>query len=480
MIKEIKNQKNGKTSYNLEQEIKEQEKELNAIKQVFELNDLNALNVLPIKNIQKTKKNSVRIPKKLTEREKEKRKELKKLQEIEELQKIQMTLFKDINKHRKRNNQLNPISQRIPSTGKEFYKTEDVFASNLNKECEKILGNKKNKKYNPSKTVIESDWINKKNININTKLTQYKRINNKIDYNKEYNKEINDINEIINNSNKNDNIDNDEDKDKKFLDNLDNNLKIFYMTKTLKIFEFLKEINLVRYIQCFLNEGFDLFEEFIELPLDFFDKMKNPFLNQKQREKLYKKLEPYKNINKKQKINNENKKGILNNENKKEILNDENKKELNIKIKSEIGCGTNTEIIEKNIEKIKVDNSSNYPVDNSVLTPDDFICCWNCYKPLKKENSILKKDNNLYKDDELAIFQYKNFCSEKCYKIFENEKIVKKLFKTENINQFTDTKNKEEKETNKDNENLINDKGSNINDEEDYSEEDNYDPMDDF
>ena len=119
-------------------------------------------------------------------------------------------------------------------------------------------------------------------------------------------------------------------------------------------------------------------------------------------------------------------------------------------------------------------------MDNSVLTPDDFICCWNCYKPLKKENSILKKDNNLYKDDELAIFQYKNFCSEKCYKIFENEKIVKKLFKTENINQFTDTKNKEEKETNKDNENLINDKGSNINDEEDYSEEDNYDPMDDF
>ena len=105
--------------------------------------------------------------------------------------------------------------------------------------------------------------------------------------------------------------------------------------------------NLVRYIQCFLNEGFDLFEEFIELPLDFFDKMKNPFLNQKQREKLYKKLEPYKNINKKQKINNENKKEILNNENKKEILNDENKKELNIKIKSEIGCGTNNEIIEK-------------------------------------------------------------------------------------------------------------------------------------
>jgi len=41
MIKEIKNQKNGKTSYNLEQEIKEQEKELNAIKQVFELNDIN-------------------------------------------------------------------------------------------------------------------------------------------------------------------------------------------------------------------------------------------------------------------------------------------------------------------------------------------------------------------------------------------------------------------------------------------------------
>ena len=107
MIKEIKNAKISKTSYNLEQEIKEQERELNALKKVYELNDINALNVLPLKNFPKTKKNSVRIPKKLNDEEKERRKELKKLKEVEELNRIQMTLFKDIKSQRK-NHKLNP------------------------------------------------------------------------------------------------------------------------------------------------------------------------------------------------------------------------------------------------------------------------------------------------------------------------------------------------------------------------------------
>ena len=56
MIKDKSNVKFWKTSSNLEQEIKEQERELNALKKVYELNDINALNMLPLKNLPKTKK----------------------------------------------------------------------------------------------------------------------------------------------------------------------------------------------------------------------------------------------------------------------------------------------------------------------------------------------------------------------------------------------------------------------------------------
>ena len=145
MIKDKSNAKFWKTSYYLEQEIKEQERELNALKKVYELNDINALNMLPLKNLPKAKRNSVRVPKKLNDEEKERRKGLKKLKEIEELNKIQMTLFKDVKMFRKKNNKLEPISQRNPFTKKHFCQTEDYFAINLNKECDNILnGNKKN------------------------------------------------------------------------------------------------------------------------------------------------------------------------------------------------------------------------------------------------------------------------------------------------------------------------------------------------
>jgi len=469
MIKEIKNAKISKTSYNLEQEIKEQERELNALKKVYELNDINALNVLPLKNFPKKKKNSVKIHKKLNDEEKERRKELKKLKEVEELNKIQMTLFKDIKSQRK-NYKLNPISQRTNSFGRKYFQTEDYFVQNLNKECDKILGDTKktkNKKYNPIKTVIESDWT--KEISNKSKLTKNKIKSSRFTFYKDYKNEMNDIKRIINNNNE---INSDEEKDKEFLDKLDINLKKFYMSKTRQIFDFLNEINLCRYIHYFLDQGYDLFEEFLELPQDFFDKMKNPFLNQKQREKLFQKLSTYKNNNKK--VINPNK------ENKKEINYEMNKE--NIKTKNETGCGTYTVMINKEIPKIKIDNSCNYSVNNSlILNPNEIICCWNCLKPLKKENSIMKEYNinNLSVDDP-DTFKYKYFCNEKCLKDFETEKNKKNLNVTDIKNELILNENdiKDENVIKKKINNNISNNSNN--EEEEFFEGDNYDPMDDF
>ena len=472
MIKDKNNVKYWKTSYNLEQDIKEQERELNALKKVYELNDIKALNVLPLKNLPKLKRNSVRVPKKLNDEEKERRREIKKLKEIEELNKIQMTLFKDIKFHKKKNIKLEPINQINPLSHRRFFQTEDCFANNLNKECDTILGeNKKNinknKKFNPYKTNVD---INLEKRACNAQLNKIKEIESKFNYKKE-SKEIKEIKKIISNKNE---LNNDEDKDKDFLDNLDNNLKNFYMTKTRDIFYFLKEINLCRYIHYFLNAGYDLFEEFLELPLDFFDKMQNPFLNQNQREKFYHQISLYKknNINN---TTNDKKEIVSNKEIKKEIKIDLNKEKK--KMMSEVGCDADI-TIKKEKPKIKVDNSCNFSVNNSlILSPDEIICCWSCLKPLKKDDSIKKEyDINISGDDDPNLFKYKYFCSEKCRTIFEKEKKEKILNETKIKNELiNEIKNKKENK----NENEINiNKGNNEDDS--LEEEDNYDPMEDF
>ena len=465
MIKEKKNVHRAKTLNNLEKDIIEKEKELNALKKAFELNDFTALNILPMKFASKTKRHSIKIPKELNNEINEKRKELKKLKEIEELDKIQMTLFKNIKSQRNKNYKLNPITQRINSTdkNKKYFQTEDVFANNLNKECEKILGNKIININNKIKlnSTMTNQW-QKNNDNI---LKKFEKVNYRTKYINEFRKEMNDIDKIINinnkiindkkNTNKDDNIydiDSDEEKDKEFLNNLDKNLKMFYSSKTQQIFDFLKSINLCRYIHHFLNSGVDLFEEFISLPKNFFEKMSNPFLTQKQIDKLYKKISSYKNS-----IN-----------------------EPKTKTKNELGCGTET-IIKKDINipkpKIKIDKSSNYSVNNSInlINKDELICCWNCLKPLKKENAILKENDKITNEDEDSIiFKYKYFCSDICVNIFQNENNIKNV-KNNIENNFDD------KEIDNNINNNINANNRNMNEEEEDSYEgDDYDPMEDF
>ena len=60
--------------------------------------------------------------------------------------------------------------------------------------------------------------------------------------------------------------------------------------------------------------------------------------------------------------------------------------------------------------------------DSSLLvnSSNDIICCWNCFKPIKKENSIQKDYDN--KLDKSIIFKNKNFCNLKCIKEYEKKK----------------------------------------------------------
>ena len=65
----------------------------------------------------------------------------------------------------------------------------------------------------------------------------------------------------------------DEEKDNEYLNELDKDIKNFYMEKCGEIFNFLKEIHLCRYIDEFLRRGLDLYEEFIEIKEDFLKKI---------------------------------------------------------------------------------------------------------------------------------------------------------------------------------------------------------------
>ena len=585
-----KTTKNWKKSDNLENEVKDHEKELEAIKEALEKNNMNAINNLQIKNIPKTNRYSAKVPKRLTEKEKERRDEIRRLKEVEDLNKIQQQLFKQVKSRRK----IEPIDKRILTTNNKFINIDkdDIFAMNLNKECDRILGNENSKQSISNKTVT-TVWRNNsknksnkkiiKNINknnayplsaINRKNSKKKKVDKEEIADKQGKAEKNEKNQKISEKTekkekkeKKEKILNDEEKDENFLKTLDDEIKKFYMEKTKEIFDLLKEINLCRYIDCFLREGYDIFEEFIELPNDFFEKMDEPFLTKEQQEKLYNKLSIFKNKNKgDEKLSNKNDKkepngisllsetqpefnkknkksnflnNLLENINKNILANDNIINDTSPIIKKEELFSTNIDIKEleqqrtedfkkavdewrnnntnNNLSSIdnlnKINKDTNAPVNDSSLlvnSTDDIICCWNCFKPIKKENSIQKDYDNKF--DKSVLFSNKNFCNLKCMKEYEKKK--KATYVCFNCNKifdlyqgfvahegekFCSTKCKEkyieieyaiiknnkkkkdkivydEKNEQNKNEILNNNK---INDEE-YYEGDDYDPMDDF
>ena len=143
--------KNNKTK-NLELDVKEKELEYEAIKEAIEKGNMNILSNFNIKNIKSTKF-STKIPKKLSEKEKERRDEIRRLKEAEDLEQIQQKLFRQVKGRRK----IEPLYNK-----KSLYANKDVFGSNIDKECEKILV--KEEKHNKLK---KNDLMKPNNIKIN-------------------------------------------------------------------------------------------------------------------------------------------------------------------------------------------------------------------------------------------------------------------------------------------------------------------------
>ena len=455
-------QKNNKTK-SLELDVKEKELEYEAIKEAIEKGDIKLLANFNIKGLKASSKFSSKIPKKLSEKEKERRDEMRRLKEAEDLAQIQQKLFRQVKGRRK----IEPLYNK-----KSLYSNKDVFGSNLDKECEKILIKDENHNKSKKYEVIKS----------------HNNINNENDiFKKKY--KINCDKSIK---------DTDEEKDKEYLNELDKDIKNFYIEKCGEIFNFLKQIHLCRYIDEFLKRGFDLYEEFIEIKEDFFKKKKTPFLNEEQQEKFYNKLNEIKNnnyknnqinqINDKHQINdikNQNNNNILN------ISNGQNNVETKNKIKrssidnlnintalskaqkqSEIDIQTSPQnksqrIIKDTSSKISPEelmfktshdidfieqkrseefkkavedwrknkitsrpNTSHLSVNNKItseigininqpLKQTVMSYCWNCYKKFVKEEGVSKEYTNNFKLNEK--YNMKNFCSLKCNKDYEKK-----------------------------------------------------------
>ena len=392
------NKKTNKTQ-NLELDVKEKELEYEAIKEAIEKGNIDILSNLQMKNLKSTK-NSTKIPKKLSEKEKEKREEIRRLKEAEDLAQIQQKLFRQFKGRKK----IEPLFK------KPLYSNVDVFGANIEKECEKILQKEeKNKKIE----LLKSENVNinnNNNMTNNTNNTDRSNILDKKNINKKFKINCDKNNEI------------DEVKDNEYLDKLDNEIKKFYLDKCERIFKFLKDIHLCRYIDEFLKQGYDIYEEFIEIPDDFFQQMNTPFLNKAQQQKFYNKLNLIKNKYK-----------------QKHSLNSLNYK-INIKEKD-----IKNEIINSNINTTKDNNNINNNIINNNIINNNNISTNknndNASNNLNKINndesknkSILEKQNetiknkNIIKDTSAKISQ-EDLMYKTSYEVDELEKQRSEEFK---------------------------------------------------
>jgi len=278
----------------------------------------------------------------------------------------------------------------------------------------------------------------------------------------------------INSSRDNLDIDNDKKEDLIFLSKLSEREKTFFEVRAADIYNFLKELNLIRYIESFINDGFETKEDLMEIQEDYFQENQN--FNKNQQKKILDKvkylLDEY---NKKQdnKIMSLSTNNSINNTINKDIdiSTLQNEKNTNININKEY-----------NLVEIGIGNGdiNNYNLTNKINR------CWNCFNKLKDNNYIEIK----YKDS--MITRIVRFCNEKCknkfemniYEVCYNCKIKYDKSKGDYIYQdkhFHSQKclNESIDKLNNDNKNEINinDNNNVIQEEE---QEEIYDPMDDF
>lgn len=264
----------------------------------------------------------------------------------------------------------------------------------------------------------------------------------------------------INSALNNDTEENDKKEDINFLSKLTEREKTFFEVRAADIYNFLKEINLIRYIESFINDGFETKEDLMEIQEDYFQENKN--FNKYQQKKILNKA--------------------------KELLDEYNNKNTNTNLLStnnSINFDKSISLInekkDKNFSEIGIGNGdiNNYYNTNNIINR-----CWNCFNKLKEKNYIEIR----YK--ESMITKIVRFCSEKCknkfemniYEICEKCKIKYDKSKGDYIYQdkhFHSQKCLNEflgyNEINHDNDNNINKIK-----EEENGDDDIYDPMNDF
>ena len=278
----------------------------------------------------------------------------------------------------------------------------------------------------------------------------------------------------INSSRDNLDIDNDKKEDLIFLSKLSEREKTFFEVRAADIYNFLKELNLIRYIESFINDGFETKEDLMEIQEDYFQENQN--FNKNQQKKILDKvkylLDEY-NQKQDNKILSLSTNNSINNTINKDIDVSplQNEKNTNININKEY-----------NLVEIGIGNGdiNNYNLTNKINR------CWNCFNKLKDNNYIEIK----YEDS--MITRIVRFCSEKCknkfemniYEVCYNCKIKYDKSKGDYIYQdkhFHSQKclNESIDKLNNDNKNEINinDNNNVIQEEE---QEEIYDPMDDF
>ena len=200
------------------------------------------------------------------------------------------------------------------------------------------------------------------------------------------------INSIINN----DSEENDKKEDLNFLSKLTEREKTFFEVRAADIYNFLKDINLIRYIESFINDGFETKEDLIEIQEDYFLENKN--FNKYQQKKILNKakelLDEYNNKNTNTNLSTNN------------SINLENININNININNNI---FNDNKSEKNFSEIGIGNGD----INNYYNTNNIIRCWNCFNKLKENNYIE------IRYEESMITKIVRFCNEQCKNKFE-------------------------------------------------------------
>ena len=192
--------------------------------------------------------------------------------------------------------------------------------------------------------------------------------------------------------------DNDKKEDEIFLSKLSEREKFFYEIKAKDIYDFLKSLNLIRYIDSFINDGFETKEDLMEIQEDYFEENKN--FNKNQQKKILLKAKEYLN----EYTQNNIQQSIELNNNINRISDDDPKITDNIKENER------KEDKKKNFTETGVGGRD---INEYLNNTNIFNRCWSCFNKLKDKNYIeIKYEGSI-------VTRVVRFCSEKCKNKFE-------------------------------------------------------------